>query len=92
MPNIKKFVSAIALSTALTGGIVGLGATATVNSASATTSASSAAATTNCFGGCCFRRCCGPNGHRVHRTTIKIFHHIPEVRWRNVRGCKKFFH
>ncbi|SDQ44548.1 hypothetical protein [Thermostaphylospora chromogena] len=90
MPNIKKFATAVALSTALTGGVVGLtSATATSANASAATTATAAATS----GGWCghFGRCCGRNGHRIHKTTIKVYHHIGAVKWRNVRGCKKWF-
>ncbi|MGJ6961260.1 hypothetical protein ACSDR0_05060 [Streptosporangium sp. G11] len=70
MPKFKSVIAGLAISTALTGGVVGMGAATTATSAGATTATVTAAAFPTCGGGCGWRRgcgcrCCG-GGHRNH--------------------------
>ncbi|MEV4061522.1 hypothetical protein [Nonomuraea dietziae] len=89
MPNIKKLAAAIALSTALTGGVLGVGAM---------TSAAAAGTTTVANGGGDWGwgghhgHHCAPWEHRLNRTKIRINHHTGHVRYRRVNGCAKIRH
>jgi hypothetical protein len=96
MPKVKKIAAAVAVSTALTGGVVVLGAATTGANAAVTPSVS----LMNCGGGGCgggfrdgfdgfgdgFRGRCHGKRH-VNRTTVKIHHDTGRVRFRHVRGC-----
>jgi len=64
MPKYKSVIAGLAISTALTGGVVGLGAATTVTSASATITTVTAAAFPTCGGG--WGRGCGCCGCRSH--------------------------
>ncbi|GAA3411758.1 hypothetical protein [Streptosporangium vulgare] len=75
MPKFKSVLAGLAISTALTGGVVGLGAATTATSAGAMTTTVTAAAFPTCGGGCGWRRgcgrCCG-GGWRHHRRHHRI--------------------
>ncbi|MFI0422555.1 hypothetical protein C1I98_29760 [Spongiactinospora gelatinilytica] len=103
MPKVKKIAAALAISTAVTGGVVGLGA------ATATTTANAGVAITTQNWGCGGHHGCGGghwggshcggghwgghwggHGHHkrwVNRSTVRINHATGHVRWRHARGC-----
>ncbi|GAA3474079.1 hypothetical protein GCM10018965_086320 [Nonomuraea roseola] len=92
MPNIKKLAAAIALSTALTGGVVGVGA---MTSAAAAGTTVAAGTSTFANGGGHWgwgHRRCAPWEHRLNRTKIRINNHTGHVRYRRVNGCAKIRH
>ncbi|WP_406312120.1 hypothetical protein OHA77_26195 [Streptosporangium sp. NBC_01639] len=66
MPTIKSVVAGLAISTALAGGIVGLGAATTMTTANAAVAQTTIAGfQAHCGGGCGWRRCgCGGGCHR----------------------------
>ncbi|SDI76411.1 hypothetical protein SAMN05421869_10746 [Nonomuraea jiangxiensis] len=79
MPKLKSVIAGLAISTAMAGGVVGLGAATTATSASA---AQISTGTSVLTGGGCHRRRCGWGGggwggHRRHhnRIHIHIFNH-----------------
>ncbi|MEU8384201.1 hypothetical protein [Streptosporangium sp. NPDC048865] len=75
MPKFKSVIAGLAISTALTGGVVGMGAATTVTSANAMTTAITSAAYPTWGGGCGWRRGCGRccGGHRHHRRSHHRF-------------------
>ncbi|WP_030910544.1 hypothetical protein [Streptosporangium amethystogenes] len=80
MPKFKGVLAGLAISTALAGGIVGMGAATTVTSASAMTTTVTAAAYPTCGGG--WGRGCGCCGgcrssfrHTRHRFRLIINNH-----------------
>ncbi|GAA2210016.1 hypothetical protein GCM10009850_054750 [Nonomuraea monospora] len=76
MPKLKSVIAGLAISTALTGGVVSVGAATTLASADAATQVStgtSVLAGNHCGWG--WRRCgwgWGNRGHRHHRMRVKI--------------------
>jgi hypothetical protein len=66
MPNIKGVIAGLAISTALAGGIVSLGAAATTATAGASTVTAGAVLTHCGGGGCGWRRGCGCRHHSCH--------------------------
>ncbi|MDF5755506.1 hypothetical protein [Spongiactinospora sp. TRM90649] len=97
MPKVKKIAATLAISTALTGGVVGLGAATTTTSANAGVSVVALGGCggghgcgNRCGGGSCGGGGCGGNwGHKrwTNRSTVKINHVTGNVRWRHARGC-----
>ncbi|MEU1391373.1 MULTISPECIES: hypothetical protein [unclassified Nonomuraea] len=75
MPKLKSVIAGLAMSTALSGGVIGLGAATTATSADAATNVTTAATTTTLSG--CFRRswCGGGWGGRNWR-----HHRFPRIR------------
>ncbi|MEU4831443.1 hypothetical protein [Streptosporangium sp. NPDC023615] len=72
MPKFKSVIAGLAISTALTGGVVGMGAATTVTSAGATATTVTAAAfpTSGCGWGH-RRHCCGDR-YRHHHKRFKL--------------------
>jgi hypothetical protein len=91
MSKLKTTLAAVVLSTALTGGAVGLGAATTTSAAGAATSVTAAAPTvafaTYCGG---FRRGCGARW--INRSKIWINHVTGRVHVRHARGWLKVRH
>ncbi|WP_329085731.1 MULTISPECIES: hypothetical protein [unclassified Streptosporangium] len=73
MPKFKSVLAGLAISTALTGGVVAMGAATTVTSAGAMTTAVTAGTFATWGGG----GCCGRDRHRFHHRRherFRVFH------------------
>ncbi|MFF5206166.1 hypothetical protein [Streptosporangium sp. NPDC000396] len=86
MPKFKSVLAGLAISTALAGGIVGLGAATTTTAANASV-AQTAAVGFQTWGGCgchrrcgwgcgCGRRCCGRGHQRVKVRVVNVNNNI----------------
>ncbi|MFG1704053.1 hypothetical protein ACFLIM_12740 [Nonomuraea sp. M3C6] len=69
MPELKSVIAGLAISTALTGGVVGLGAATTAASAAAQVSTGTSVLTGH---GCGWRRC-GGGGRHHNRVRVNVF-------------------
>ena len=81
MPNFKGVLAGLAISTALAGGIVSLGAATTTATAGAST-VTAGASVINCGGGgcgwrrgCCHRSCCHQPPANRHHQSCHSSHH-----------------
>jgi hypothetical protein len=97
MPKFKSVLAGLAISTAMSGGVIGLGALTTASSANATASAATDAGVVAGWGGGCHRRCGGWGGwggggwggwgRRHHRGGhVKVHIHLHNSNTNNVRG------
>ncbi|GII57006.1 hypothetical protein Pth03_53950 [Planotetraspora thailandica] len=97
MPKYKNIIAGLAISTALTGGAVALGAATTTTTASASTATIASWGGGGCGGGGFWRggnRCgggchrgffrCGHNRMRIHNSNHRTFNHVRLDR--NARG------
>lgn len=98
MFKLKTTLAAVAMSTALAGGVVGLGAATTTATASAASVSAAPQGVQLGFGGsdfCKFRFRTGPwhhrvrHGERINRFKVRVNNRTGRVRFRHERGCVK---